>query len=193
MKNICVVLYENFTALDVFGPVEVLGNIDEYELHYVSLGGGIVTNSQGIKIETEKINTFETCEIILIPGGLGSRIVINEDEFICSISNLMKKAMFTLCVCTGSALAAKTGLLNGREATSNKTAFDWVVSMDDKVLWNRKARWVADGNLYTSAGVSAGTDMAVGFIRDQFGVEKADQICRRMEYHWNSNADEDTF
>lgn len=193
MRRVYIVLYEDFTALDVFGPVEVLGNIDDYEIHYISLQGGVIKNKQGIKIITEKFSDAKTPEVLLIPGGFGSRIVIENEYFIASLKELISNTKFLLCVCTGSALAAKTGLLDEKSATSNKTAFEWVKSYGTNICWKRQARWVRDGNIYTSAGVSAGTDMALGFIKDQFGKNIAEKICRKMEYHWNSNAENDIF
>ena len=193
MKKVCVLLYENFTALDAFGPVEVLGKIEEYELHYVSLSGGLVRNTQGIRIETEPVSSMEAGGILLIPGGFGSRAAINDTAFICALAGAIRQAAYTLCVCTGSALAAETGALDGKRATTNKIAFAWVADNHPAVRWDREARWVADGNIYTSAGVSAGIDMALGFVRDRFGSERAEDICRRMEYHWNADAEHDIF
>lgn len=193
MKKIYVVLYKDFTALDVFGPIEVLSSIEEYQIHYVSLRGGIVENRQGIRIETEAFTEIDWDGILLIPGGLGSRKVINDAQFIEELAKAIQNSEYVLCVCTGSALMAKTGLLDGKNATSNKKAFDWVQSCGPKVKWNRAARWVVDGNRYTSAGVSAGIDMALGFVCDVFGKDKADEVCGRMEYHWNSDSENDTF
>ena len=185
MKNVYVLLYEDFTALDVFGPVEVLGLIEDYRLRYVSLEGGIVQNRQGIRIETDALSCAEKGGILLIPGGFGSRVLIHNREFLETLGNAIDGAEFVLCVCTGSALAAKTGALDGRRATSNRIAFDWVRENNPGVSWDGNARWVADGKFYTSAGVSAGIDMALGFVRDQHGEAAAEEICRRMEYHWN--------
>ena len=193
VKDVYVVLYPNFTALDVFGPVEVLGSIKEYTIRYVSLHGGIIHNRQGIQIITEPMDVIEPGGIILIPGGYGSREIIRDAAFIQRIREAIQTSEHILCVCTGSALAAETGLLDGKQATTNKTSFAWVADNHANVKWNRKARWVADGNIYTSAGVSAGTDMALGFVRDRFGADIAESICRRMEYHWNSDSEHDIF
>ena len=78
VKDVYVVLYPNFTALDVFGPVEVLGSIKEYTIRYVSLHGGIIHNRQGIQIITEPMDVIEPGGIILIPGGYGSREIIKD-------------------------------------------------------------------------------------------------------------------
>lgn len=193
MKNVYVVLYPDFTALDVFGPVQVLGCIEEYAISYVSLNGGVINNDQGIQIITKPMSVMEQGGLTLIPGGMGSRAIIKDPVFIQSLKEAVQKSEYTLCVCTGSALAAETGLLDGKRATTNKTAFAWVADNHVNVEWNREARWVADGNIYTSAGVSAGTDMALGFVRDQYGIDLAERICRIMEYHWNADPEHDSF
>ena len=193
MKHVYVVLYDNFTALDAFGPVEVLNSIEELQIHYVSLSGGIIENRQSIHIETAPFPQLTESDILLVPGGFGSRVVIHDQAFLDGLSRMIETAGFVLCVCTGSALVSKTGALDGRHATSNKKAFDWVQSCRSEVLWNRDARWVVDGKFYTSAGVSAGIDMALGFVRDVYGLTQAEEIIKRMEYHWNSCADQDCF
>jgi len=83
--------------------------------------------------------------------------------------------------------------LNGRKATSNKRAFAWVQSVNSDVKWISHARWVVDGKFYTSSGVSAGIDMALGFISDRFGREKTAEIAQSIEYIWNSNKNNDLF
>lgn len=182
MTPLHVVLYPDFTALDVFGPVEVLSRLPDADIHYVSLSGGIVTNHQSIRIETGPFSAMRPGGWLLIPGGWGSRTVIDDDGFLRTLREAMEQAARVLCVCTVSALAASTGLLDGRHAATNHAAFDWVQSRAPAVHWDRAARWTADGKFYTSAGVSAGIDMALGFVRDHFGKDAADAICRRMEY-----------
>jgi transcriptional regulator GlxA family with amidase domain len=78
--------------------------------------------------------------------------------------------------------------LDNCEATSNKLAFDWVKANGEYVKWKYKARWVADKKYYTSSGISAGIDMSLGFIRDQFGEEKALEIAKINI--WNMNGTE---
>ncbi|MBS4912913.1 MAG: DJ-1/PfpI family protein [Veillonella sp.] len=193
MQDVYVILYKNFTALDAFGPIEALARIEDFQIRYVSLEGGIVTNHQSIRIETEPMSVIEDNGIILVPGGWGSRDEVNNTAFLNALGDAATRSEFVLCVCTGSALVAKTGVLDGKRATTNKRAFDWVKSQRDEVQWERQARWVHDGKFYTSAGVSAGIDMALGFIRDQYGLDKAVEIYSGMEYHWNDDADHDSF
>jgi transcriptional regulator GlxA family with amidase domain len=191
--NVNIMLFDNFETLDIFGPVEILFREKNHVLKYYSLNGGVVTSAQGTKIETENIQTADNKGILVLPGGLGTRTLVNDKEFLMVLKTIGEQASFCLSICTGSALFAKAGLLDGKSATSNKKAIDWVMSTSDKVKWLKKARWVVDGKFYTSSGVSAGMDMALGFIKDQYGEVSAEKIARDIEYVWNANKDEDFF
>jgi transcriptional regulator GlxA family with amidase domain len=118
---------------------------------------------------------------------------VGDEEFLAELRSLVDCSKFVLSVCTGSALLAKAGSLTGRKATSNKLAFDWVVSQDPAVDWVRSARWVADGKFYTSSGVSAGIDMSLGFVRDHVGFETARKLATAMEFRWTEHAEDDPF
>ena len=98
-----------------------------------------------------------------------------------------------MSVCSGSAILAKAGLLDGRRATSNKQFFDLARAQSDKVRWVEEARWVEDGPFATSSGVSAGTDMALGLIAKLYGRETAQRIADMTEYQWHSDPTRDPF
>ena len=188
-----VVLFHNFETLDIFGPVEVFGKADEWEIKYYSLDGGLISNQDNIHIATEELDQFISDQVLFLPGGMGARDEINNSGFIDTIKHLATKSQFVITVCTGSALLAKTGLLDGREATSNKRSFDWVKQSSDNVIWIKQARWVVDGKYYTSSGISAGIDMALGFIADIKGLKKAREIAKRIEYNWQEDKTIDNF
>jgi putative intracellular protease/amidase len=193
--NIAILLFEDFETLDVFGPVEIFGRIkDQYVINFYSESGGLVTNNHGVAIQTEKLEIIKNdVGIFLIPGGYGNRREVNNLQLIDKIKEISSVSTFVLTVCTGTALLAKTGLLDGKKATSNKRAFDWVITHGEKVNWIRKARWTKDGKFYTSAGVSAGMDMSLGFLSDIHGVDFARKIAYEMEYNWIENMEEDLF
>lgn len=194
MVNFNVLLFNGFETLDAFGPAEVIGRLpDKYSLKYCSLLGGMVESSQGVQVNTLPFAEIEPDGVLLIPGGMGTRALVSDEHFICQLKILSQQAQYVLSVCTGSALLAKTDLLSGKGATSNKRAFKWVSSINTQVNWVKKARWVVDGKYYTSSGVSAGMDMALGFISDRFGVETANNIACDIEYRWNSDKDKDPF
>lgn len=193
MINVNVLLFPEFETLDAFGPVEVLGCVPEYQLHYVSITGGTIKSKQGIHIFTENVKETDLSGVLLIPGGLGTRALVMEPEFIETLKDIVMQSEYCLTVCTGSALLAKTKLLDNRKATSNKNAFEWVKSVNTNVHWVNRARWVVDQKYYTSSGISAGIDMALGFIADRFGVNRAKNIAESIEYIWNSDPNEDRF
>jgi len=189
-----VILFENFETLDVFGPVEVMGKLDQYyEIEFYSEDGGIVRSCQNARVQSIPLTGIGEKGILLIPGGLGTRKEVDNTPFIEALRSIADTSQFVLTVCTGSALLARTGLLSGRRATSNKMAFDWVAEQDRRVLWKRKARWTKDDKYYTSSGVSAGIDMTLGFVADRHGVETAERISRGIEYLWNRDAEYDPF
>jgi transcriptional regulator GlxA family with amidase domain len=109
------------------------------------------------------------------------------------LRNRARRAAITAAVCTGSALLAKSGVLDGHRATSNKQFFSLAVAQSSVVEWVEAARWVDDGAVVTSSGVSAGMDMALAIIARLFGIEVAERIAIGTEYTWHRNADIDPF
>lgn len=191
--DVNILLFNDFESLDAIGPVSVFGRINDYNLQYFSIGGQNVTSKQGIEINTKSVSEIDQTGILLIPGGQGTRDLVNDNTFISNLTLLTEKSKYCLSVCTGSALLAKTNLLNNKKATSNKLAFEWVKSNGEYVKWISDARWVVDGKFYTSSGVSAGIDMCLGFISDVFNKELAIDIANKIEYIWNSNKENDPF
>ena len=182
--NVNIVLFNDFETLDIFGPLEILGKVQEYDIHYYSQNGGMITSRQKTQIITEDIDLADKKGILVIPGGQGTRELVNDESFLNMLKVIAEESGFCLSICTGSALLAKANVLNGKSATSNKQAFEWVKSINDTVNWVQKARWVVDGKYYTSSGVSAGIDMTLGFVSDRFGEEKANEIAHNIEYVW---------
>ena len=193
--QVAVLLFNDFETLDVFGPVEIFGRLqNHYGVKFYSMEGGLVSNSHGVSISTEALSEIEgPIEVFIIPGGYGTRKEVDNKELIDSIIEVSEQSRYVHTICTGSALLAKTGLLDGLSATSNKRAFDWVISQGEKVRWRRQARWTVDGKYYTSSGVSAGMDMTLGFLEERHGHEFAKQVAVEIEYNWQEDRDLDPF
>ena len=194
MIDFNIFLFNDFETLDVFGPVEIIGKLnDVYKMKFFSLKGGIVTSRQKTEIVTKSYTEIDFSGILFVPGGQGTRKLVNNEDTILLLRKIAKSSLYCITVCTGTALLAKTGLLNGVKATSNKRAFEWVKSVNLEVHWVYKARWVHDNKFYTSSGVSAGIDMILGFVADKFSKEKAIEIAENIEYVWNDDPSEDIF
>lgn len=191
LLTIHVILFDGYEPLDAFGPVEVLG--DHARLRYFSADGGLVACRQDVKIQTEPFSQWTAPDAVLIPGGQGTRPLSQDAQWLKKLQELCASSRYVLSVCTGSALLACAGLLDGRRATTNKNTFSWVTSLNDRVRWAPCARWVVDGPFYTASGVSAGIDMALAFVGDVIGPEAAAKTARRMEYLAHDHPDEDPF
>lgn len=194
MTMFSVFLFEGTAPLDVFGPIQVIGSLEKfYTVNYYSEKGGLVEIQPGLKVDTKPLSEVPADGVFLIPGGFGTRRDVQNQELIQQVREKALASRYVLTVCTGSALLAKTGLLDNLKATTNKKAFHWVTEQGPNVHWVQKARWVKDGMFYTSSGVSAGIDMILGFVSDTIGQVVAEKIAEGIEYCWNKNNEDDPF
>jgi putative intracellular protease/amidase len=193
-KTIGIVLFPDFETLDVYGPVQMWGRLPDHKVVFVAEKAGPVRASQGVEaIATYSFEDAPQFDILMVPGGGGTRQEVYNETLLNFIRKQDEGTELTTSVCTGGALLAKTGLLDGRKATTNKLAFKWATSQSDKVDWIGQARWVVDGKYITSSGVSAGTDMALAIVEQLYGREAAERRARGAEYIWNDDPDNDPF
>lgn len=180
--------------LDTYGPLSLFSLIPGLSITMVSENGGRVVASGGPESwASESFDSDVNYDFILVPGGMGTRAEIKNPKLLEWIKQHSAKAEYCLSVCTGSALLAAAGVLKGKRATSNKFAFRWVSSLCTETLWQTHARWVEDGNFFTSSGVSAGMDMSLGFIDHLYGHDVAEKIAILIEHTWHQDADVDPF
>jgi putative intracellular protease/amidase len=139
---------------------------------------------------------FDACpelDLLLLPGGIGTLPMLADEPLQDFLRARATTAEVTMSVCSGSAILAKAGLLDGRRATSNKVFFALATSQSEKVTWVPEARWVEDGPFVTASGVSAGIDIALGVIANLWGRESAEAVALVTEYQWHSDASSDPF
>lgn len=193
--NLGAVLYEGFELLDLYGPLEMFGNLKpQMEIITVAENTGAVKSFQGPQTLAEF--DYQSCppvDLILLPGGFGTIRELENQAILSFLKDRVPSAKVTMSVCSGSWLLARAGLLDGRRATSNKFYFKMATQQSDRVAWISEARWVEDGSVFTSSGVSAGMDMSLAVIASLFGEDKAMEIANYTEYVWNKNPDEDPF
>ena len=194
-RTLGVVLFEGFELLDVFGPLEMFGlAADHFEIRLISQTGGVVASRQGPKsVCDDSFQTAPAIDVLLVPGGIGTRREVDNQVLLDWLKERSEQAELVASVCTGSALLAKAGVLDGIRATSNKLAFAWAASQSEKVQWQQQARWVEDGKVFSSSGVSAGIDMSLAVIAKLVSEQAAEQAANFAEYTWHSDADWDPF
>ncbi len=188
-------IFPGFELLDIFGPLELLGLLGPHvSITMLAPETGQVSSSHGPKCIAETpLGEVTGLDLLLVPGGMGTRPLIDDAEFIESLRLKAVEVPLVASICTGSALLARTGLLDGLRATSNKLAFDWVVKQGPRVDWVREARWVEDGRFFTSSGIAAGMDMTLGLIETRFGSEARREVERRAEYTGHLDKTQDPF
>ncbi len=172
------ILYPGFEMLDTFGPLEMYSVLGSAEVEIVTIAeqSGPVGAALGAdgplapKIVADySFEDAPTLDIVLLPGGFGTFAELENAAMLDYLRKAASEATWVTSVCTGSALLAKAGLLDGRKATSNKQFFALAKAQSDAVEWVEEARWVEDDRYVTSSGVSAGMDMTLALIARVWG------------------------
>ena len=138
-------------------------------------------------------------DLLMIPGGMGVRALLGSadagsvDALVAWVQAMDKRVALMTSVCTGAAILARAGLLDGRPAATNHAAFGFVTAFGPRVLWDNVSRWVDDGRYVTSAGVSAGTDMAFHLVDRLAGRAVAEVAARGAEYDWHRDPQQPIF
>ena len=194
-RTLGALLYEDFELLDLFGPLEMFGSMQgAVEVRTVADRPGLVRSAQGPRVHAD--HGLEDCpplDLLLVPGGIGTRTQVDNARLVDWLRARSRELEMAMTVCTGSALLAAAGLLDGRRATTNKMFFAWPETTWPAVRWVREARWVEDGQFWTSSGVAAGIDMALAVVSRLAGQQTADFLATATEYDWHRDADWDPF
>lgn len=136
-------------------------------------------------------------DVVMIPGGNTGPLVQGKDEDVKALMTWVKKmdkrVKLMTSVCTGAAVLALSGLLDGEPAATNHEAFAWVTQFGPRVLWDNVSRWVDAGHHVTSAGVSAGTDMAFHLVDRLAGRAVAETAAKQAEYDWHRDPQQPIF
>lgn len=195
MRSIAALVFPGFETLDLFGPIEMFGLLPEqFRISIVAEHEGEVASTHGPRTRVDhSFAATEAFDMLLVPGGPGTRVQVDNPAMMNWLWAKSAQAEVTMSVCTGSALLAKAGLLDGRGATSNKMSFAWVQEQGPAVDWVARARWVEDGRLFTSSGVSAGMDMSLAVIERLHDKDTARKVARYAEYTWHEDAAHDPF
>jgi putative intracellular protease/amidase len=138
----------------------------------------------------------QTFDLLMIPGGGGTRVLLADDHpeekraLLQWVRSMDERVAVMTSVCTGAAILAAAGLLDGKPAATNHAAFGWVIGFGPRVQWDNVSRWVDAGRYVTSAGVSSGTDMGFYLVKRLAGRAIAEVAARNAEYDWHRDPEE---
>lgn len=189
--NVAIFMFDDVEVLDFAGPFEVfaVSRYDDgsqpFNVYLVSMDGQRVVARNGLKVDVDY--SVENCpqpDLLLIPGGIGTRTRMHDETIHAWILSQYEKVEHLLTVCTGSLIVAKAGLLKNLAATTHHRAFDLLVEADPTLDPRRGERWVDNGKIITSAGVSAGIDMALHTVSRLLGKDFAEKTANQMEYEY---------
>ena len=192
-STIGILIFDDAEELDFVGPWEVFTASNEIRTHYndptpqdhvftVSQNGGTIKCAKGMRVIAD--HSFADCppiDVLLIPGGQGTRREVENPAMLEWIANTAAKCAWVTSVCTGSLLLTEAGPAAGRRVTTHWGFADQLAERG-KATVLKNIRYVRDGNVVTAAGVSAGIDMALWLTGQMHGVAHARATQRLMEY-----------
>ena len=178
--KIVILLFDNYTALDIVGPYEVLNKLPNSKIYLVGLEKREYKDTYGLKISADNsIDEISEADILLIPGGFGIDNLLKSEEVLDWIRRIDSTTKWTVSVCSGSLLLAQTGLLDGKNCTTHWRRKEQLQRFNVTV---KNERYIQDGKFITSAGVSAGIDMALYLVSKIAGDQTAMMFQLAMEY-----------
>lgn len=188
-RRIGILLFDNVEELDAVGPWEVLAHWtqeypeDGYSVSCMSPDGQQVTAAKGLVIGAHhSIGDAPPLEVLLHPGGQGTRPLLRDSAHLDWVRAQRAAVPLMTSVCSGSLVYAAAGLLRGRPATTYWGAIDELRVLDPTVEVREEDRWVDDGDIITSSGVSAGIDMSLHLVERLAGTARARQVRRGIQY-----------
>ena len=188
-KTIGILLFDDVEELDAVGPWEVLSAWctfwpdDGWRVTTFSVDGAAVSAAKGLSIVPHHAAAdVGDMAIVLHPGGQGTRPLLEDPEHLDRVRAWAAAAEITTSVCTGSLVYAAAGLLEGRPATTHWGSLDTLAELDPTIDVRPDDRYVDDGDVITSAGVSAGIDMALALVARLVTPERSAEVRRYIQY-----------
>ena len=187
-RRIVVVAYPDVQALDVAGPVEVfamanrIAEAEAYEVVVAARDAGPLRSTSGLRLGVDcRLGSIRgSLDTLVVAGGEGTADALRDRGLIDAIARLARRSRRVASVCSGAFLLAEAGLLDGRNATTHWSVCDALARLYPAVSVDPDPIFVRDGNVYTSAGVTAGMDLALALVEDDLGREVALAVARRL-------------
>ena len=192
MRNVAILIFDEVEVLDFCGPFEVFSvtgrrsSLNPFHVYTVAQTHKPVLARNNLSVNPS--HTLSDCpepDILLVPGGYGTRREMNNPTLIDWISRRAENAELVLSVCTGALLLAQAGLLDGLSATTHHGAIDLLREVAPGTTVLESERIVDNGRVIVSAGISAGIDMSLYVVGRLLGEEQAEETAAYMEYDWH--------
>jgi transcriptional regulator GlxA family with amidase domain len=181
-RRVVFVVYPRFTALDLVGPHEVLAAAGQYVVDVASMTAGPVPTTRGPTIVADRAlsSLRGTIDTLIVVGGEGSRAAAHDADLVRWVRRAARRSRRVASVCTGAFVLAAAGVLDGRRATTHWASCDALARSHPSIDVDPDPIFVRDGNVWTSAGVTAGMDLALALLEDDFGRDVALRVARRL-------------
>jgi transcriptional regulator GlxA family with amidase domain len=193
-RRVGILVFDGVEVLDFCGPFEVFSVVrlveerrredpSPFEVILVAERPEVVTATGGLKVTPDvSLADSPSLDVLVVPGGWGTRREIGNPVLREWIAQRGRQVETLTSVCTGAMLLGHTGLLDGRHATTHWRSLDWMSESFPRVTVERDLHVVEDGNVLTSAGISAGIDMSLRVVARYHGEAIARATARHMEY-----------
>ena len=181
MKTVGLVLYPQFTALDIVGPFQTLVDVPGLDVFFVAADRGPVVDHTG-RLTLQCARSFdevESLDVLVVPGGFADRGIDSTNDVVQFVKKIHPTTTWTTSVCTGSIYLAHAGILNGLNATTHWASYDRLRELG---AFPTEQRVIQEGKIITAAGVSAGIDMGLTLVAALEGDEMAKMIQLAIEY-----------
>lgn len=189
MYNVGIFLFNDVELLDFAGPYEVfsvtaeLSDFKLFKVFTITDDGGEIKSIHGLRVTPDySFNNHPPVDILIIPGGQGSRKEITKDWVLGWIAGIHNQNKITMSVCSGARILAKLGFLDNIEATTHHLVTDNLKEVAPKVILREDLRFVDNGKIMTSGGVAAGIDLSLYIVEKLYGKEIADKTKVYIEY-----------
>lgn len=188
-RHIGVLLFDDVEELDAVGPWEVLANWtlrypeDGWAVSFISADGRSVRAAKGLVLGAHhSFDDMPTLDVLVHPGGRGTRLLMRDHHHLVWVRQQRATTPLLTSVCTGALVYAAAGVLAGRPATTHWESLRLLESLDPSVQVSEDKRFIDDGDVITSAGVSAGIDMALHLVGRLAGADRARDVRRSIQY-----------
>ncbi len=191
MLNLGIFLFEQVEVLDFAGPFEVfsvasqLSGYSALKVFTFGADNALLRTKNGLQVKPDfRISNLPELDYLVLPGGDGSKTVIQNSKLLFELENLIKKSTWTMSVCSGSRILGKTGFLNNKPYCTHREVYENMQEIVPNGIPKPELRLVnSQENIWTAAGISAGIDLAFHLLEMTFGKELAIETAQYMEYY----------